>query len=94
MIELSWGEEIPREKVSIRLDAFDRQGLLQDITTLLNQLQANVLKANTETDSIDQSVKMDLTIELDSECKIDRLLTKIVRIPNVFHASQTLTTAE
>ncbi len=89
VIELSWGEEIPREQICIHIDAFDRQGLLQDITTLLNQAQVNVLKANTETDTIDQSVKMELTIELDAENKIERLLKQIIRIPNVFHAEQT-----
>jgi GTP pyrophosphokinase len=88
LIELSWGEEQPREHISIYIDAFDRQGLLQDITTLLNQVQANVLKANTETDVIDQSVTMKLTIELSLDSDIELILKQISRIANVFNAYQ------
>lgn len=83
IVELYWGLESTREKVSIHIDAFDRQGLLLDITKLLNQSQCNVLKANTETDSVDQSVAMELTFELNSRQELDLLLKKVLRIANV-----------
>ena len=88
IIELNWGGEPPREKVKIHIDAFDRQGLLLDITSLLNQLQVNVIKANTETDLVDQSVAMELTLEINSLDEVKLLLKRIVRIPNVFNAEQ------
>ncbi|MCU7938634.1 MAG: HD domain-containing protein [gamma proteobacterium symbiont of Bathyaustriella thionipta] len=86
LLELCWGEQSPKEKVNIHIDAFDRQGLLQDITTVLNQEQVNVLKANTETDIIDQSVSMELSFEIDSQTQCEPLLKRILHIPNVFQA--------
>ncbi len=88
IVELSWGESSDKDKMCLHIDAFDRQGLLQDITTLLNQAQINVLKANTETDIIDQSVSMELTIEINLQGELDPLLKKILQIPNVFQAFQ------
>ncbi len=86
IVELYWGQESTREKISIHIDAFDRQGLLLDITKLLNQSQCNVLKANTETDSVDQSVAMELTFELNSRQELDLLLKKVLQVANVLHA--------
>lgn len=86
LIELEWGQHTDKERVTIHIEAFDRQGLLQDITTLLNESQINVLKANTETDIIDQSVTMDLTIELVSMKNLTQLFKRIEFIPNVFRA--------
>lgn len=88
IIELNWGEEPPRERVKIHIDAFDRQGLLMDITSLLNKLQVNVIKANTETDLVDQSVAMELSLELNTLDELELLLKQIVHIPNVFNAEQ------
>lgn len=86
IIELEWGQQTDKERATIHIDAFDRQGLLQDITTLLNESQVNVLKANTETDLVDQSVSMDLTIELVSVNNLNQLFKRIEFIPNVFSA--------
>lgn len=88
ILELDWEEKANKERLTIHIEAFDRQGLLRDITTLLNKLQTNVLKASTETDTADQSVVMDLLVELNSTDEIDFLLKRIEYIPNVFSASK------
>lgn len=87
IIELEWGEKTDKIRHTIHIEAFDRQGLLQDITTLLNQSQVNVLKANTETDNADQSVTMELLVELDPEDELKHLLKRMEYIPNVFKAN-------
>lgn len=88
LVELTWEKQSPKEKINIHIDAFDRQGLLQDITTLLNQEQVNVLKVNTETDSIDQSVSMKFTIEINFQNQLGSLLKQILYLPNIFKAFQ------
>ena len=87
ILELEWGERTDKIRHTIHIEAFDRQGLLQDITTLLNQSQVNVLKANTETDNADQSVTMELLIELEPEDDLKHLLKRMEYIPNVFKAN-------
>jgi GTP pyrophosphokinase len=89
IIELNWGEEKSTQTVSIHIEAFDRQGLLLDITTLLNQSHFNVLKVNTETDIVDQSVSMELTFEINSLDELDNLLKQIAYVPNVINAVRT-----
>lgn len=86
ILELEWGEKTDKQRQIIHIEAFDRQGLLQDITTLLYQSHVNVLKANTETDSADQSVTMDLLIELDTTEELTHLLRRIEYVPNVLEA--------
>lgn len=87
ILELVWGEKTDKIRHTIHIEAFDRQGLLQDITTLMNQSQVNVLKANTETDNADQSVTMELLVELDPEDEMNLLLKRMEYIPNVFKAN-------
>ena len=87
ILELEWGEKTDKIKQTIHIEAFDRQGLLQDITTLLNQTHANVLKVHSETDTADQSVSMDLLIQLESDDDLNHLLKRIEYIPNVFKAN-------
>ena len=86
ILNLEWGEKTDKIKLTIHIEAFDRQGLLQDITTLLNQTQVNVLKVNSETDTADQSVSMDLLVEVDSQDELNHLLKRTEYIPNVLKA--------
>jgi len=84
ILELEWGEKSDTIKQTIHIEAFDRQGLLRDITTLLNTANANVLIANSVTDTTDQSVSVDLLVELDTVEDLSFLLRRIEYIPNVF----------
>ncbi|MGK0270642.1 MAG: GTP pyrophosphokinase [Cocleimonas sp.] len=86
ILELEWGEKTNKFRLTIHIEAFDRLGLLKDITTLLNQTQVNVLKVNSETDTADQSVSMDLLVEMDSKDELNHLLKRTELIPNVLKA--------
>jgi GTP pyrophosphokinase len=87
ILELDWGEKTNTIRQTIHIKAFDRQGLLQDLTTLMNQAQVNILQINSTTDTDDQSVSMDLLIELGTEDELHHLFRRIEYIPNVFEAS-------
>ncbi len=86
ILELEWGEKTDKTRQTIHIEAFDRQGLLQDITTLLSQTQVNILRLNSATDPADQSVVMDLLIELNSADMLNYLLKRMEYLPNVFKA--------
>ena len=85
-LELEWGEHRDTIRQTIRIEAFDRQGLLQDLTTLMNQAHVNILHINSVTDTDDQSVSMRLLIELNSLDELHHLLRRIEYVPNVFKA--------
>ncbi len=84
ILELEWGEATDGIRQTIHIEAFDRQGLLQDITTLVNQAQVNILAINSVTDTDDQSVSMDLLIELNSQDELDHLFRRLEYLANVF----------
>ena len=85
-LELEWGEHRDTIRQTIHIEAFDRQGLLQDLTTLMNQAHVNILQINSVTDTDDQSVSMSLLIELNSVEELHHLLRRIEYVPNVFKA--------
>lgn len=87
LIEVSWGgEETKSYPVKIHIDAFDRQGLLRDVTQVLANERVNVQSASTRTDPVENSVNMDLTLEITDTTQLSRILDKLGALPNVFAA--------
>ncbi len=86
LIEVDWGGRGPVYPVDVHVDAFDRQGLLRDITAVLSNDKVNLLRANTWTNKRDQSVTMELTLEITNAAQLSRLLDMILQVPNVIEA--------
>lgn len=89
LIEVSWSKE--REEtypVDISVLAFDRQGLLRDITNVLTDEDVNVLSMNTLTDIKDHKAKMKLTLEVSGITQLSRVLSKITQLPNILEAKR------
>ncbi len=84
MIEVSWsrasGAVYP---VDIEVEAYDRQGLLRDITLLLANDKVNVAGLNTHTDSDTRIAYMSFTIEVPDVGKLSRVLGRLYQVPNV-----------
>lgn len=87
VIEVSWGkEESYRYPVDIALEAYDRTGLLGDITGLLSAMRVNVLNINTHTDKSTSTAHMKLTIEISEIEQLLRLLGRLNNMPNITSA--------
>lgn len=91
IIEVSWGQQ-PEQTypVDIQIEAFDRRGLLRDITNLLANARINVIAVNTHSDVNRNTAKMRLTIEITGFNALARVLDKLNRLPNVISASRSL----
>ena len=83
LVEVDWGEEVQAYPVDLHIEAFDRQGLLRDITNILANEKVNVIAANTHTDKQDQTVMMNLTIEITGTAQLGTVIDKINQLPNV-----------
>ena len=68
--------------------AYDRRGLLRDISSLLDKEEANVIRLDTVTDQQTRLVEMQITLEVESFQLLSRLLEAINQIPNVYKASR------
>ncbi|MCG5510095.1 GTP diphosphokinase [Ectothiorhodospira lacustris] len=84
LVEVTWGEERQAYPVVVHVEAFDRQGLLRDITQVLANERINVLAASTRTDPAERSVTMDLTLEITDTGQLSTVMDKIGALPNIF----------
>jgi len=86
MIEVDWGEASPTYSVMVSIRAYDRPGLLRDITTLVADEQVNMAQASATTNVQDSSSLITATLEVGSAAQLARILTKIEGLPNVLEA--------
>jgi len=87
MVEVSWGDTAAQTyPVTIRVEAYDRPGLLRDITMLLASQRINVLGANTHTDKDSGHAVMDLILEITGIAQLSSVLARISRFPNITSA--------
>ena len=87
LIEVEWG--VPTEtgyQVDIMVEAYDRSGLLRDITSVLANEKINLTGVNTATDKRDGIARMSLTLEISDIEQLSRVLSQIGQLPNVVEA--------
>jgi len=87
LIEVEWGAAADETyQVDIAVEAYDRSGLLRDITSVLANDKINLSGVNTLTDKQDGIARMSLTIEITDISQLSRVLAKIGQLPNVVEA--------
>ena len=87
LIEVSWGgAPVQTYPVEIYIKAYDRAGLLRDVSQMLANEKINVLEASTRTNRDDNYASMLLTLEIPNLHLLGRLLTRIGQLPNVIEA--------
>ncbi len=77
--------------INVLIKAFDRSGLLRDITALLASERAHVFSLQTETNQHENRTEIKLTMEIDGLASLSRLLHQLGQIPNVLEARRVLT---
>lgn len=89
IIEVSWGDT-PRETypVEIEIKAYDRSGLLRDITAMLANARIDVAAVNTLSDKKSNTATMKLTLEITGLNALGTLLSKFSKLPNVLSAER------
>jgi GTP pyrophosphokinase len=87
LIEVEWGVSAnDNYPVDIVIEAYDRSGLLRDITTLLANEKINVTGVNTSTDPRDDIARMSLSLLITDISQLSRVLSQIGQLPNVIEA--------
>jgi GTP pyrophosphokinase len=84
VLEISWGEpDSSSYPVDLTLHAFDRSGLIRDITAVLADEDANVLVLTTHTDKKSMQVIMQLRIEIRDLPTLSTAINRLEQLPNV-----------
>ena len=84
LIIVSWGERHLVYPVSIEIKAYDRQGLMGDISVVLSNENINLVDIHMKT-SLNLAA-IGLVIEVGDIAQLSRVLTRIENIPNVLEA--------
>ncbi len=89
LIDVEWGALPDRVfPVDIQIQAYDRPGLLRDVSTLLANDQINVLGVSTYTDTKDLVARMELHIEVTDIGQLSRILSRIGQLPNLIEVKR------
>jgi GTP pyrophosphokinase len=86
LIKVSWGEKIRTYPVSIRVTAYDRQGLMGDMSSLLESESVNILDVNVRVSK--NLADLNLVIEVKDIAQLSRILSRMENIPNVLEAQR------
>ena len=84
LIEVEWGRQSGSVyPVEISVTAYQRTGLMQDISTILANLKVNLLNVNSHTNKAEQMVYTRLTVEIHSVDDLVVIIDKLSQLPNV-----------
>lgn len=89
ILKVSWGQA-PQDKYSVDIivEAYDRIGLLRDVTILLEGAHINVTAMQTTSNQGAHTVDMKMTIEIKDFTQLSRILAKINQLPNIASAQR------
>jgi guanosine-3',5'-bis(diphosphate) 3'-pyrophosphohydrolase len=86
LIHVSWGETIRTYPVPVRITAYDRQGLMGDISNMLDNEGVNIINADIKVNR--NLADMKLIVEVRDITQLSRVLTRIENLPNVMEAQR------
>ncbi len=84
VIEVSWGGSADAVyPAELSLQAFDRHGLLRDISTVMADEKVGVDSVQTKTDKRTMQVEMTLAISIPGLPTLSRVISRLEQLPNV-----------
>ena len=84
IVQISWGKsEAGSYPVDLSLHAYDRSGLIRDITSVLADEDANVIDLKSHTDKESMQVVMGISIEIRDLPTLSTVISKLEQLPNV-----------
>lgn len=84
LIQVEWGGHIQNQyNVDVVIKAYDREGLLRDITAILAGERVNVIAVNALSGGKDNTADFKLTLEIPGLNVLSKILSRIQQLPNV-----------
>jgi len=87
LLQVGWGHVERTFPIPVKVKAYDRQGLMGDISTLLADENVNIVNVSV---NVNRSIAdLRLIIEVRDFTQLSRILTRIENLPNVMEAHRT-----
>ena len=84
IVRVDWGTEVRTYPVPIRIRAYDRQGLMGDVSNLLDSEGVNI--ADVKVNVNKSLAEFRLIVEVQDISQLSKILTKLENVPNVMEA--------
>ena len=72
--------------MDVVLEAYDRRGLVRDVSGLLTDEKISIERMTTETDRSTNIARIDVSMTIGNLQELSRLLTRLKSLPNVISA--------
>ena len=85
LIDVAWSGGVEESyPVEVAVDAYDRKGLLRDVTAVVSNEAVNIVALDSNTDTRAHIVRMRLTVEVRDIAQLSRVLDRLAQLSNVF----------
>lgn len=89
LIEVEWGHSTESTyDVNIRIVAYDRKGLLRDITAILSNEKVNLVAVNTTTDKMEHTSTTIMTVEITDLALLSKIIHRLTVLPNIIQVDR------
>jgi GTP pyrophosphokinase len=90
VLAVDWGRPSPERTfpVAIRVEAFDRRGLVRDISSVLADEHISIETMNTVTNTAENTATVDMTVTVHGLEELSRLLGRLSGLSNVISAGR------
>lgn len=83
-IRVAWGQAQQTYPVSVRISAYDRDGLLRDVSTVVSEEHINI--ANVSVNVKDSLATLEVILDIHDVEVLSRVLARLEQLPNVIEA--------
>jgi GTP diphosphokinase / guanosine-3',5'-bis(diphosphate) 3'-diphosphatase len=87
LVQVSWGETKSTYPIPVRIKAYDRNGLMRDISTVIAEESVNMAKVKVDVNKKNLAV-FDLTIEVRDLAHLSKVLDRLENLANVVEAKR------
>jgi GTP pyrophosphokinase len=85
LLQVDWSTSATAQVAArVSIEAFDRRGLLRDISDLIAEEHLSIEGVTSNTDPRDRIARFEVRLAVHDASELSRLQRKLARIPNVF----------
>jgi len=90
ILAVSWTHEVNKHYlIDLVIKAYDRKGLLGDITSLMANEKVSVTSLNTKVNQKRLEVRIDVQVEMSNLSNVSRLINLVEQLPNIISVNRT-----
>ncbi|HNB52288.1 MAG TPA: ACT domain-containing protein, partial [Anaerolineales bacterium] len=83
IVKASWGTPNVTYPVSVRIRAFDREGIVKDVSSIISDEKINITDWEVKTNKDRTQAILEVVMEVKDISQLSRVLTKIEKLPNI-----------